>query len=207
MKMDFAECLRAQMALHPAMQPLDVLKLCYQAASGAEHLLTDADRARAYFDREFAATTADASQPLFEPISDRVARINIAAWKAATLPPEWLFRMFVHTATLAQTADLLEDIVAQAAELCAGLPGWDDTLSAWRDAGMPAVHHSEAYRAAEHPAYRIVRREYCALLPVLTQLAADPATKVDAALVPLLRDVLGEDCTLTADAASRSTSK
>ena len=48
-------------------------------------------------------------------------------------------------------------------DLIYGLPGqtmtdWEDTLAAWRENGMPAVHHSEAYRKAEKPAYRIVGR-------------------------------------------------
>ena len=90
--MDFIACLQEQLRLHPAMQPRDVLKLCYQAARGAEHLLADTARARAYFDQEYAATPPDASLPLLEIIGPEVARVNIAAWKAANLPADWLFR-------------------------------------------------------------------------------------------------------------------
>ena len=88
--MDFTTCLREQLRLHPAIQPQDVIKLCYQAARGAEHLLADTTRARAYFDQEYAATPADAARPLFEPISENVARVNLAAWKwsmISTLSP------------------------------------------------------------------------------------------------------------------------
>ena len=38
-------------------------------------------------------------------------------------------------------------------------------MTAYGEAGMPAVHHSEAYREAERPAYRVIRR---ALLPAGT---------------------------------------
>ena len=37
--MDFTTCLREQLRRHPSMQPQDVIKLCYQAARGAEHLI------------------------------------------------------------------------------------------------------------------------------------------------------------------------
>lgn len=205
--------LREQLRLHPAMQPLDVLKLCYQAVHGAEHLLTDLDRARAYFDREYASVAADAAVPLAEDISDGITRINIAGWKAADLPADWLFRMFVHTAN-APSADAapMAAVLAEAAVLCGHMPGWDETLSAWRDAGMPAVHHSDAYRAAERPAYRIVRREYCGLLPILETLAAQPALRTvridpaihSAKLPALLRDVLDDSYTITADAGQPS---
>lgn len=190
--------LREQLRLHPAMQPQDVLKLCYQAVHGAEHLLTDSDRARACFDREYASVQADASIPLFEDISDGITRINLGAWKAAAFPADWLFRMFVRTANAPADSADMADCLTEAAALCGQMPGWDETLSAWQRAGMPAVHHSDAYRAAEHPAYRIVRREYRALLPILTQLAAQP-TLHSADLPALLRDVLGDACRTTED--------
>lgn len=169
--MDFATCLREQLRLHPAMQPRDVLKLCYQAARGAEHLLANTARARAYFDQEYAATPADATLPLFEPISPNVARVNIAAWKASSLPAEWLFHMFVHTASVPMGgAELLEAYIAEASAIVHDIPGWDEALTAWQEAGMPAVHHSEAYRAAEHPAYRIVNGYFRCILPLLERL-------------------------------------
>ena len=177
--MDFTTCLREQLRLHPSMQPRDVIKLCYQAARGAEHLLADTARARAYFDQEYASTPADASLPLFEAISESVARVNIAAWKAATLPAEWLFRMFVHTASVPMGgAELLETYIAEASAIVNDLPGWEDTLAAWRENGMPAVHHSEAYRAGEHPAYRIVDGYFRCILPLLQQLNDQPDVRV-----------------------------
>ena len=39
-----------------------------------------------------------------------------------------------------------------------------EIIEEYRRAGMPAIHHSDAYREAEHPAYRVVEskllREY-----------------------------------------------
>ncbi len=178
--MDFIACLQEQLRLHPAMQPRDVLKLCYQAARGAEHLLADTARARAYFDQEYAATPADASLPLLEIIGPEVARVNIAAWKAANLPADWLFRMFVYTASVPQEGrNLLAEYVAQADAIVAEkMPEWPAVLAAWQENGCPAVHHSEAYRAAEHPAYRIVRRQFGCILPILERLAADDSIRV-----------------------------
>ena len=177
--MDFTTCLREQLCLHPSMQPRDVIKLCYQAARGAEHLLADTARARVYFDQEYAATPADAAPPLFEPLSENVARVNIAAWKAANLPAEWLFRMFVHTASVPMGGEtLLGQYIAEASSIVSDLPGWDDTLAAWREAGMPAVHHSEAYRAGEHPAYRIVNGHFRCILPLLQRLNDQPDVRV-----------------------------
>lgn len=177
--MDFTTCLREQLRLHPSMQPRDVIKLCYQAARGAEHLLADTTRARAYFDQEYTATRADASLPIFEPISPDVARVNIAAWKAAVLPAEWLFRMFVHTASVPMGgAELLETYITEASAIAGTMPGWEEALAAWREAGMPAVHHTEAYRAGEHPAYRIVNGRFACILPLLQRLNDQPDVRI-----------------------------
>lgn len=157
--------LAEQMRIHPSMMPQDIAKLCYQAAHGAEHLLSDLDRARSYLLRELEATPADGSIPLIEPISDTVARVNIAAWKARGLSPDRLFDLFAATATVSGEGDeYLSDYLADAEDWLScvqthiSLEEWQ-AFSAWYAAnGRPAIHHSEVYRDMEKPAYRIVRR-------------------------------------------------
>ena len=177
--MNFTAYVEEQLHLHPSTQPRDVIKQCYQAAKGAEHLLMDTTRARAYFDQEYAATPADAAQPLFDAISDNVCRVNLAAWKAAFLPTDWLFRMFVHTASVPMGgSELLEEYITEAAMVASTLPGWEESLAAWQETGMPAVHHSDAYRAAEKPAYRIVNGRFRCILPILQRLQEDSSIRV-----------------------------
>ena len=157
--------LTEQMRIHPSTTPQDLAKLCYQAARGAEHLLTDLDRARGYLLREFEATPADESIPLIEPISDHVARVNIAAWKARGLSPDTLFDLFATTARVSRGGeDCLPAYLEEAGDWIAATDGiitteaWQGFLAWYRENGYPAVHHSEAYRKAEKPAYRIVGR-------------------------------------------------
>ena len=165
--MDFAACLTAQISAHASMTPQDVVKMCYQAAHGAEHLLADSDAARRYFDAEFASVTADSSVPLIEELSETVCRVNFAAWKAAGLPAERLFDAFLGSARISGDgrARILEylsiaESLAREGKTNFSLGEWTEFLADYRQAGMPAVHHSQTYRQAEHPAYRIVRREY-----------------------------------------------
>ncbi|MBQ9151240.1 MAG: AAA family ATPase [Clostridia bacterium] len=157
--------LAEQMRVHPSITPQDLAKLCYQAAHGAEHLLSDLDRARGYLRREFEVTGADENIPLIEPISDSVARVNIAPWKARGLSPDVLFDFFAATATvsgegderliqyLAEAEDWLTRVQTQIT-----LAEWQAFLAWYTENGRPAIHHSGAYRDAEKPAYRIVRR-------------------------------------------------
>ena len=65
--MNFRDCLIAQFAAHPSTAPQDAVKQCYQAAFGAEHLLTDTSLAAAYLEREFNDTRR--RTPLCEKIA------------------------------------------------------------------------------------------------------------------------------------------
>ena len=157
--------LAAHLRRYPAMTPQDVAKLCYQAAHGAEHLLSDLDRARAYLERELEATPADAAAPLVEPISDDVARVHLAAWKVQGRTSDALFALFAATASVSLEGDArLAAYLAEATELIgeAQTPitpaAWQEFLAWYDQNGRPPIHHGAAFREAEHPAYRIVLR-------------------------------------------------
>ena len=158
--------LQVHLRNHPSMTAQDIAKLCYQAAHGAEHLLSDLDRARGYLVRELEATEADGTIPLIEPISDCVARVNLAPWKARGLSADALFDLFAATARVSGEGDealsayLSEVTVLLCQEPTCITPDDWQTFMTWYDGlDRPAVHHSEAYREAERPAYRIVLRE------------------------------------------------
>lgn len=164
--MDFSFYLKKQIELHPSMQMQDVLKMCYQAVFGVEHMLVDVDRAKQYFYQEYESTPASFSVPLYEPISENFCRINLAAWKARELEPEELFELFVASSShntpgtrfdLNNCAKSVEKIIAKGL-LPFSLEEWKSTYVAYKNNGMLPVHHSEAYRLAEQPAYRIVRK-------------------------------------------------
>lgn len=149
-----------QYDLHPAYTVIDLIKQCYQAAHGAEHLLTDTEAARGYLEREFADVAAK-DIPLCEPISEDVCRVNIAAWKYRGLPPAELFELFAASAyprengrerLLHYLREAEKFIEAYGVRLAADARA----LAEYRKGEMPPVHHSEAYRCAEHPAYRVV---------------------------------------------------
>lgn len=163
---DINKYLIEQIKRHPSMQMQDVVKLCYQSAYGAEHLLTDVEMARRYFELEFGKTEA-ADIPLFENISDVYCRANIAAWKYHNKPMEQLFDLFVKTAQQkAYDDEVLFNFLEEAVETIA-LVKTDFTAEEFREysrkylaEGSPAMHHSDAYRKSEKPAYRLVKRDF-----------------------------------------------
>ena len=179
----FLSCFAAQAAAHASMQTRDALKMSFQAAFGAEHLIADEASARAWLENEYAETPEDGAAPLFELLSPDCARVNLAAWKAQNIPLSWLGNLFLLSARENAKQDKADRDAAFAAALDAvralsregalsfSAQDFDAFVGEEYARGMHAVHHSEAYRAAEKPAYRIVSGTYVRLLPLFTALA------------------------------------
>ena len=169
--MGFETYFREQLHNHPSAQPRDVVKLCYQAAFGAEHLLQDIDRARAFLLKESEETKAK-DIPLYEPISAEICRVNLAAWKYHGMPVEWLFQMFAASFGKRENGEslfweYLKIAGAVWTEENRSLEDLETYLSDYRKEGLHPVHHSDIYREAEQPAYRIVDRKFEKLFPIL----------------------------------------
>lgn len=170
--MSFENFLAEQLKRHPSMQPQDIIKMCYQASHGAEHLLKDLSAAREYLQKEYQDVKAE-DIALYENISDNVCRINLAAWKFRNLPIEWLFNMFAAAASIGVADDLLRQCIAnsekflETAKIGFTVEMWQNYLSEYKQKGMPAISHTEIYRKAEKPSYRLVNSRYIRLLPIL----------------------------------------
>ena len=180
-----------QAALHPSMEPQDVYKLLFQAVYGAEHLLQDKTAAYAYFQKEYEAVWAE-EELLYERIHADRYRVNLSAWKKRGLPAEWLFRMFagsVEQQALQKTTgqdgrrqkEILQGTFREYTEIAKeavkeGAFAFSDKdfseyTEKYNETGPRAVHHSEQYRAAEKPAYRVVAGNYLRILPLLKKMA------------------------------------
>ena len=76
------EILIQHIKTHPAITTQDILKLCYQATFGAEHLLMDREKAFLYFDKEWQMTP-ETDEPMVEILSCNYA--NSAGIESTTL--------------------------------------------------------------------------------------------------------------------------
>ena len=153
--------LLAHAARYPLMQPTDAVKLIYQNEFGGGHMIRDEEACLAYLRLEYAATEKDPAVPLQEDIGNGIVRINLAAVAQGDL--EALGLRFIRSAAAHQGSPdrflekltLLEELTSQGAFAfdAAGLAAY---LNAYARQGYPAVSHSEVYRQAYHPAYRVV---------------------------------------------------
>ncbi len=163
--MSFKTHFALQLKMHPSMKFQDVIKLCYQASFGAEHLLLDKERAKAYLISEFSSVEPT-DEPLFERVSDDVCRANLGAWKKKNLPIEELFEAFVSSVSVKDEPkraffkylSIAEGVMKENMHDFS-VEEWHNFLDLYLENGVCAVHHSAEYREAEKPSYRIIKVE------------------------------------------------
>ena len=126
----------------------------------------------------------DVDSPALEPVGGGLMRLNLRA--------ETVCGLFLQTCPLRDGAE--EALAASLAQLGELLPGARPEIDAYRAAGCPAVHHSERYRHAYRPAYRLVPEAANAFLSLFQRIDALLSEK------PFVRVAIDGNC-----AAGKST--
>lgn len=155
--------LKEHIETHPELLPQDIIKFCFQAAFGAEHLLSDKEFAGKYLHEEFSNTKA-MDIPLYELLSDNYCRVNIAGWKYRNLSEESLLDLFFESVSNSKYS--VKEDICYVFKLAADVifdncskdffKAWKDTLDEYIRSGIHAVHHSDHYREVYSPSYRVV---------------------------------------------------
>ena len=158
---ELEKILREHVKRYPLMQPTDAVKLIYQNEFGGGHLIRDEQACLNYLRREYDSITKKPNALLYEEIGNGIVRVNLAAVKPEDL--EQLGRDFIRSAArhigskaqFLQKLDVLRQLTA-AGHFLFGMTELEDFLSEYIKSGCPMVSHSEQYRKAYLPAYRIV---------------------------------------------------
>lgn len=185
------EILRTHAAYYKMMQPTDAVKLLYQAAFGPGHMISDFSTALARTKAELESVaerpqTCDGHAP-YEDIGGGYVRMYLVPSVDPDYTASLTTLLFAHSAT--DTSDRRESFLDSLEVLrrltVEGIFAFtSEELETYLDgyiaAGMPPVSHSEAYRTAYHPAYRVIRRDYFELLPVILDIFTDLRNSNDA---------------------------
>ena len=156
-------------AQYPSATLQDVYKTCYQDYFGAEHLMSDTAAARMYLHEELEefGNTDMSAMPKEEPTGfrHRFTRVNLSNIVEGELSEDQLLAMFIDAAGKDNAyGDDWEGewkkIVKTALQVN---PDWFDTdlqteLQEAARTNQP-VRHSEAFRKAYNPHYRIVKQQ------------------------------------------------
>ena len=167
--------LLAHFARYPKLQPQDLFKYLYQSAFGCEHLVAAEKDAVTYLKREYQAMKGPTEDSL-EPLDGSYCRVPLSLLHKG-LKPEPLGALFCRSAKkepcgreqLLEKLEVAMELVEEG-KLPFSATDFATALDAWREQGYPAVHHSEAFREAYHPSYRVIAKDYAIFLPLLLQI-------------------------------------
>jgi len=158
--------LQQQLSQRPEMEPRDAYKLLYQGILGSEHLIDSPESFARWLVEELDAVGAGDSDALWESIrtDGALGRLNLRSFKAHAGDPSLLVTVCLETARRKWgTLDELKiawDLLMEANQSTVWA-GWNiaeliEVTRLIQANNYPALHHSRAYQAAYHPAYRLV---------------------------------------------------
>ena len=159
-----------QLQTYPQLRLLDLYKSCFQDYMGAEHLVSDRQRVKAYLDDELNTTSIDDLMPWnYEPcgIDSNYYRVSIRTIKESVISEDLMLDAFIRSAnskkrpTVESWRDRWHVIIGTIDQMQLGLPNYQQDkafIDSILSAGKYAISHSPEYREAYRPHYRIVER-------------------------------------------------
>lgn len=171
-----------QYDLYPKMQIQDMVKLIYQNEFAGGHLIENEDESLRKLEDEWRCSgqisrNGTVSDCAFESIGNNLCRLHLRALKHSSISIKTINRFFINTANSVrgsiQSFEEKLDVLRQCCkegQLPYPLEELEAYLSSYKQKGYPPVSHSEIYRAAYSPAYRIVKSEYCDFFEVFCRI-------------------------------------
>ena len=158
--------LLAHATRYPLMEPTDAVKLIYQNEFGGGHLIRDEKKCLEFLQNEYRSVPQSGDTPPLEDIGNGFFRVNLAALDASGITLDALGAAFIRSSRHRGSMDsfLKKLTVLRSLTKSGQMPfppeALEDYLADYEKAGFPPVSHSETYRNAYHPAYRVVSQNY-----------------------------------------------
>ena len=172
------QLLQTQFAKYPAMQLTDCIKLLYQRILGSEHMFMEPDRCYQLLSEEKKNIGTDPAFPPYEELGGNCCRFHLLPLSSDfsqsmddSLQLHTLCSLFLKSMpALSNHAEEKKALLDQALTwllswIQDGILPFDPEeskqfLMLYRKKGCPAIHHSQSFRNAYHPAYRLLRTDY-----------------------------------------------
>lgn len=163
-----------QCARYPTLRPQDLLKALHQSVFGCGHFISDEAAAFRFLQQECETPGPSAE---IELLDGDYCRLPLGYLTRTGLSQETLFRLFVLSAeepavsgeTLQDKLDLLLQL-ADEQRLPFSHTEMAAAVTEWKNAGFPLCRHSQEFRDAYHPTYRVIRKNFLWILPLLTNI-------------------------------------
>lgn len=152
-----------QLSNYPKSRLQDVYKAFYQEHFGSEHMISDTIAVRNYLNQELETMSGDYGRIFYEPIgvNGDYVRVNLGAVKVGLITVDELLQAFLDSAA-AQHEPAIEwttkwnAIIEVIDEIKPGFGADERQALQQASSKKQAVHHSQDYRDAYNPHYRIV---------------------------------------------------
>ena len=155
---EMKKILRVQQKRRPLMNEEDVVKLAFQGMLGVGHLIASEEQALERLHAEMSALEPGEDEPLTERVSPQWFRLNLRAAKAKGLAEADIAHMLCRSAEREPLAFTRQNVY----NFCVKLDGSDRMKAAAEkvldESRLPA--HSEQYREAYRPAYRVLHFDF-----------------------------------------------
>lgn len=164
MQANFADILQAHTERYPLMKAQDLAKLAYQNEYGPAHLAFDPEAAYWEIDTEWGSLAPNIPFREPEPIGNGLSRFHMNVGCDTALAAPLLTELCLRTA--AEYTGSHESLTEKLSLL-----GSDPWFAEWAAAGCPPIRHSDTFRIAYTPHYRVLRTDYAGYFPVLFRIA------------------------------------
>ena len=150
--------LQVQKKRYPLMTEEDIVKFVFQGMLGVGHLINSEQDAKDRLSAEMATLDPDEDEPLIEKISSDWVRLNLRSAKAKGMMVDDIAWYLVRSAEWGALSFTRQNVY----NFCVKMDGSEQMKAA--AAKVLDEHwlprHSEQYRVAYHPAYRVLYKDF-----------------------------------------------
>lgn len=167
--------LRSHFNAYPKLQAEDIFKFLFQSVFGCEHMISSQAHAVSYLQKE--AQNADfCNAAKIERLDGNYSRVPLA-YLGKGLNSTTLGKLFYLSASapkgtveqLESRLDIAERLITQR-KIPLSIDDFKAACDRWKAEGYPALHHSDAFREAYHPSYRVISNKYVPYVELLVML-------------------------------------
>ena len=160
---------------YPELQTEDIFKFLFQSTFGCEHMISSLRHTVTYIQTE-AQSNPCTGDIVIEPLDGDYSRVSLA-YLGKGLSAQTLGKLFYLSASdekgtveqLENRLNIAEQLIGEG-QLSLSLPDFKAARERWQAIGYPAIHHSDTFREAYHPSYRVISNKYIPYLDLLAKL-------------------------------------
>lgn len=165
--MNLLDALKYHAKKYSKMQPADAVKLVYQNEFGGEYIERNLGNGLQKLKQEIKNVVPDESVGLFEPIGNGFMRVNLAAMPANDVSVYTLDSLYVLSTKIyggshmsfVEKLNELKRLNKEYSLFSFSQEELEAYINAYIAAGCPTVSHSDEFKQAYAPAYRVVHKE------------------------------------------------